>query len=97
MSYCAFVSAVTTYEFNCSQIYQCILLLSKPVAISEEFGLKPGTISTGRMVNALRELGFDYITDTNFSADLTIMEEANELLARLSGERELKYEQNFPV
>ena len=40
------------------------------------------------MINALRELGFDYVTDTNFSADLTIMEEANELLARLKGERE---------
>jgi len=58
------------------------------VAISEEFGLEPGTVSTGRMVNALRQLGFDYVTDTNFSADLTIMEEANELLQRLSGERE---------
>jgi len=58
------------------------------VAISEEFGLEPGTVSTGRMINALRELGFDYVTDTNFSADLTIMEEANELLARLKGERE---------
>lgn len=58
------------------------------VAISEEFGLEPGSVSTGRMINALRELGFDYVTDTNFSADLTIMEEANELLARLKGERE---------
>lgn len=77
-----------TNSIAVTQLYQCIPLLSKPVAISEEFGLKPGTISTGKMVNALRELGFDYITDTNFSADLTIMEEANELLARLSGERE---------
>jgi len=58
------------------------------VAISEEFGLEPGSVSTGRMINALRELGFDYVTDTNFSADLTIMEEANEFLARLKGERE---------
>lgn len=58
------------------------------VAISEEFGLEPGSVSTGRMINALRELGFDYVTDTNFSADLTIMEEANELLARLNGERD---------
>ena len=58
------------------------------VAISEEFGLEPGSVSTGKMINALRELGFDYVTDTNFSADLTIMEEANELLQRLKGERE---------
>ena len=53
------------------------------VAISEEFGLEPGTVSTGRLINALRELGFDYVFDTNFAADLTIMEEGSELLARL--------------
>jgi NADP-reducing hydrogenase subunit HndD len=53
------------------------------VAISEEFGLKPGTVSTGRMINALRELGFDYVFDTNFAADLTIMEEGTELLKRV--------------
>jgi iron-only hydrogenase group A len=57
------------------------------IAISEEFGMKPGTVSTGRMINALRQLGFDYVFDTNFAADLTIMEEAAELLARL-GKRE---------
>jgi NADH-quinone oxidoreductase subunit G len=58
------------------------------VAISEEFGLKPGTVSTGRLINALRLLGFDYVFDTNFAADLTIMEEGSELLARLeSGSR----------
>ncbi len=53
------------------------------VAISEEFGLPPGTVSTGRLVNALRLVGFDFVFDTNFSADLTIMEEASELLARV--------------
>jgi len=58
------------------------------VAIGEEFGFEPGTISTGRLVNALKLLGFDYVLDTNFAADLTIMEEANELLARIKGERE---------
>ena len=57
------------------------------VAIGEEFGFAPGTISTGRLVNALRSLGFDYVMDTNFSADVCIMEEANELLARVRGER----------
>jgi iron-only hydrogenase group A len=54
------------------------------VAISEEFGMKPGTVSTGRMINALRQLGFAYVFDTNFGADLTVMEEATELLARLT-------------
>ncbi|MEX1661892.1 [FeFe] hydrogenase, group A [Thioclava sp. 15-R06ZXC-3] len=53
------------------------------IAISEEFGLKPGTVSTGRLINALRQLGFDYVFDTNFAADLTIMEEGSELLARI--------------
>jgi iron-only hydrogenase group A len=52
------------------------------IAISEEFGMKPGTVSTGRMINALRQLGFDYVFDTNFAADLTIMEEATEFLTR---------------
>lgn len=53
------------------------------VAIGEEFGMKPGTVSTGKMINALRRLGFDYVFDSNFGADLTIMEEATEFLARL--------------
>lgn len=52
-------------------------------ALGEEFGLPPGTLVTGKMVSALRELGFDYIFDTDFSADLTIMEEGTELLQRL--------------
>lgn len=59
------------------------------VAISEEFGMKPGTVSTGRMINALRELGFDYVFDTNFAADLTIMEEGTEFLARLKKQEKL--------
>ena len=56
------------------------------IAISEEFGMKPGTVSTGRLINALRRLGFDYVFDTNFAADLTIMEEGSEFLARLKGQ-----------
>ncbi len=55
------------------------------VALGEEFGLKPGTIVTGKMVAALRKLGFDYVFDTNFGADLTIMEEGAELLHRIGG------------
>lgn len=52
-------------------------------ALGEEFGLEPGTLVTGKMVAALRELGFNYIFDTDFAADLTIMEEGTELLGRL--------------
>lgn len=59
------------------------------IAISEEFGLKPGTVSTGRLINALRQLGFDYVFDTNFAADLTIMEEGSELLARIEARTNL--------
>ena len=53
------------------------------VAIAEEFGAEPGTISIGQMVAAIRRLGFDYVFDTNFGADLTIMEEGSELLDRI--------------
>jgi iron-only hydrogenase group A len=53
------------------------------VSLGEEFGLSPGTIVTGKMVAALRRLGFDAVFDTDFTADLTILEEANELLHRL--------------
>ena len=54
------------------------------VALGEEFGMKPGTIVTGKMVNALRQIGFDHVFDTDFAADLTIMEEGTELLDRLT-------------
>jgi NADP-reducing hydrogenase subunit HndD len=53
-------------------------------ALGEEFGLAPGTLVTGKMTAALRALGFDYVFDTDFAADLTIMEEGTELLDRLS-------------
>ncbi|MCL2492442.1 MAG: NADH-dependent [FeFe] hydrogenase, group A6 [Clostridiales bacterium] len=53
------------------------------VALGELFGLKPGARVTGKMIAALRRLGFDYVMDTNFAADLTVMEEAAELLQRI--------------
>ncbi|MBN2544196.1 MAG: iron hydrogenase small subunit [Spirochaetes bacterium] len=52
-------------------------------ALGECFGNPPGTLVTGKMTTALRLLGFDSIFDTNFAADLTIMEEGTELLTRL--------------
>lgn len=52
-------------------------------ALGEEFGLEPGTVVTGKMVAALRALGFNKVFDTDFAADLTIIEEANELIHRL--------------
>ena len=52
-------------------------------ALGEEFGMEAGTLVTGKMVAALRELEFDYVFDTDFAADLTIMEEGAEILSRL--------------
>lgn len=53
-------------------------------ALGEEFGMKIGTPVTGKMVAALKRLGFNKVYDTNFGADLTIMEEASELLDRMN-------------
>lgn len=59
------------------------------VAIGEEFGLQPGEIVTGKIVAALRRMGVDTVFDTNFAADLTIMEEANELIERITLQKTL--------
>ncbi len=55
------------------------------IALGEALGMDPGHIVTGKMVAALRRLGFDSVLDTDFTADLTIIEEGNELLQRLKG------------
>ena len=52
-------------------------------ALGEVFGYEPGTLVTGKMASALHELGFNYVFDTNFAADLTIMEEGSEFLDRV--------------
>jgi len=52
-------------------------------ALGEEFGMPPGSLVTGKMIAALRRLGFHKVFDTNFTADLTIIEEGNELLKRV--------------
>jgi NADP-reducing hydrogenase subunit HndD len=53
------------------------------VGLGEELGFEPGTRNTGKMVTALKHLGFDSVLDTDFTADLTIIEEGTELLTRL--------------
>ena len=53
------------------------------VAIGDSFGYKPGEFLEGKLVSALKEIGFNYVFDTTFGADLTIMEEAQELLERI--------------
>ena len=59
------------------------------VGLGEEFGYPMGTVVTGKMVAALRALGFDKVFDTNFSADLTIREEATEFLGRYTEKKNL--------
>ena len=61
------------------------------VAVGQEFGFEPGVPVTGKLVAGLRAIGFDKVFDTNFSADLTIMEEANEIVARV------KEGKNLPI
>ena len=60
-------------------------------SLGEMFEMEPGTLVTGKMVTALRKIGFDKVFDTDFGADLTIMEEANEFVERL------KHNKNLPL
>jgi NADH-quinone oxidoreductase subunit G len=55
------------------------------VTLAEEFGMEMGTVTVGKMYAALKKIGFDYVFDTNFTADLTIMEEGTELIERVKG------------
>jgi NADP-reducing hydrogenase subunit HndD len=66
-------------------------------ALGEEFGMKPGTLVTGKLVAALKALGFDYVFDTDFAADLTIMEEGTELLTRLGKHLKGEPDANIPI
>ena len=59
------------------------------VAVGQEFGFEPGVPVTGKLVAGLRAIGFNKVFDTNFSADLTIMEEANEIVARVKEGKDL--------
>lgn len=71
---------------NISNPNKVVLVQTAPAvraALGEEFGFEPGTNVTGKMVTALKKMGFDYVFDTNFSADLTIVEEGSELMERL--------------
>ncbi len=59
--------------------------------IGEEFGMEPGSVVTGKLVSALRHIGFDGVYSTEFTADLTILEEGNEFLRRLEGDKNLPH------
>lgn len=55
------------------------------VTLAEEFGMEMGTVTVGKMYAAMKKIGFDHVFDTNFTADLTIMEEGTELIERVKG------------
>lgn len=59
------------------------------VALGDEFGLEPGELVTGKMISALKKVKFDYVFDTSFAADLTIIEEAYELVKRIQNNKNL--------
>ena len=67
------------------------------VALGETLGQEPGSIVTGKMVAALKKIGFDSVLDTDFTADLTIIEEGSELLDRLKKALLLKEEVSLPM
>lgn len=87
-------SASITERDECAQVKravanpeQIVVISTSPavrVALGEEFGLEPGTFVEGKMVSLLRALGADYVLDTNFAADLTVVEEASELVRRIT-------------
>lgn len=59
------------------------------IALGDEFGMPKGSIVTKKMVTALRMIGFDKVFDTNYGADLTITEEANELIERIKSGKKM--------
>lgn len=87
------VDSITERD-ECPQVQQAVADPNKIVVVStspsvraalgEEFGMEPGAFVEGKMVALLRALGADYVLDTNFAADLTIVEEASELIRRIT-------------
>lgn len=70
---------------------KCIAMPAPAVryALGEAFGMPPGSVTTGKMLSALKELGFAHCWDTEFAADVTIWEEASEFVERLLGNKDL--------
>lgn len=89
---CPVESITEVYEYNevkeaIKDPEKIVIFSTSPsvrVAIGEEFGMDLGSYAEGKMVSALKKLGADYVLDTTFSADLTIMEEASELIERIT-------------
>lgn len=80
---------VLNYIKDTKKVVICFTSPAIRVSLGEEFGLEAGENVEKRMVTALKKIGFDYVFDTTFGADLTIMEEANELVERIKGKKNL--------
>lgn len=80
---------VLNYLFDTDKIMIVSVAPAVRVAIGEEFGYPPGEFLEGQLVAALKEIGFNYVFDVTFGADLTVIEEANELYTRLKEKRQL--------
>lgn len=76
-------SILTDIKDNTNKVMIAQVAPAVRVSIGEEFGYPPGTPVVGKLVSALRELGFDYVFDVATGADLTIMEEGSELIHRI--------------
>jgi len=78
--------ATKVYAALANPELHCVVQIAPAVrvAIGEAFGYEPGTLLTGKLYAALRRLGFEAVFDTNFGADLTIMEEGTEFLERFA-------------
>lgn len=89
---CPTASITETFEYQDVQKAiadpdKIVILSTSPsvrVALGEQFGMEPGAFVAGQMVALAKALGFDYVLDTNFAADMTIVEEASELISRLT-------------
>lgn len=110
MAQCAAVcpTAAITIKNDLREVWQALYAPGKRVvaqiapavrvAIGEEFGLPAGKNTIGKIFTALRMLGFDTVFDTSFSADLTVIEEANELLYKLkNGEQKYPLGNSLPL
>lgn len=94
---CPVDSITETYEFRdvinaINDNDKIVIVNTSPsvrVSLGEEFGMEAGSFVQGKMVALLRKLGADYVLDTNFGADLTIMEEASELIERIKENKNL--------
>lgn len=80
---------VLNYIKDTKKIVICFTSPAVRVSLGDEFDFETGENIEKKMVTALKKIGFDYVFDTTFGADLTIMEEANELLERIKGKRDL--------